>query len=139
MAAIAEELVERATRGDRSRSSYAEFRNRGGATHVVVADPAAAWWKYLLAPPIFSSRDPYGGDAAKVLDDQELRVLSKASAGAGAYLVPADLDELVTSARRARGVIGELARASRPTTAGRSRSAPPPPTEPARGLPRTPL
>jgi HK97 family phage major capsid protein len=110
MAAIAEELVERATGRDRSRSSYQEFRSRGGAEHIVVADPAAAWWKYMLAPPIFSPRDLPGVDAAKVLDDSELRVLSKASAGAGAYLVPQDFGDLITSARRAKNVIGELAR-----------------------------
>jgi HK97 family phage major capsid protein len=112
MAAIAEELVERATRADRSRSSYAELRSRGGAAHVVVADPAQAFWKYMLAPP-FGSGDPDlpGLDAARVLfDEKELRVLSKATNAAGGYLVPQDFDRMITSARRARNVIANLAR-----------------------------
>src|SRR5918999_3431375 len=94
------------------RSSWAEFRSRGNGTQVVVADPAAAWWKYMVAPPI-ESHDPgfAGMDAAKVLfEESELRVLSKATFAAGGYLVPQDFDEMVSSARRARGVIGELAR-----------------------------
>jgi HK97 family phage major capsid protein len=114
MAAIAEELVERATRGDRSRSSFQEFRSRGGGAQVVVTDPAQAFWKYLTAPaaPIMTS-DPAFADtgAAEVLfEESELRVLSKATSAAGGYLVPQDFDEMVTATRRAQGVIGELAR-----------------------------
>jgi HK97 family phage major capsid protein len=114
MAAIAEELVERAARGDQSRSNWAEFRSRAGNAHFVVTDPAQAFWKYLTAPPApIASSDPgfAGSAAADVLfEESELRVLSKATSTAGGYLVPNDFDEMVTSARRARGVIGELAR-----------------------------
>ena len=99
-------------RGDRSRSSYAEFRRRGGAAHVVVADPAQAFWKYLTAHPVGTHDPGFASiDAAQVLfEESELRVLSKATSAAGGYVVPQDFDEMVTAARRARGVIGELAR-----------------------------
>ena len=110
MAAIADQLVEQATR-DRG-SSYAEFRRLGGPAHVVVADPAEAFWKYLVSPPTrFVSKDFPGLDAAQILyEESELRVLSKASSAAGGYIVPEDFDQMITASRRARGVIGELAR-----------------------------
>jgi HK97 family phage major capsid protein len=45
-----------------------------------------------------------------LFEDSELRVLSKATSAAGGYLVPQDFDQRITSARRARNVIGELGR-----------------------------
>jgi hypothetical protein len=54
----------------------------------------------------------YEGDelSSYLFDEREHRVLSKATSAAGGYLVPQDFDALVTSARRARNVIGEVAR-----------------------------
>jgi HK97 family phage major capsid protein len=110
---VANRWLEEARRERTSgRSSYAEFRSRGGAERVVVADPAQAFWKYMLAPP-FGAGDPDlpGLEAARVLfDDKELRVLSKATNAAGGYLVPTDFDRMITTARRARNVIANLAR-----------------------------
>ena len=45
-----------------------------------------------------------------LLDPEEHRVLSKASNGAGAYLVPTSIDEAITAARPARTVIGAVSR-----------------------------
>jgi HK97 family phage major capsid protein len=95
-----------------SGSSYVEFRSRGGDGRTVVTTRDHAFWKYLTAKPN-GITDPAlaSMDAAQVLfEDAELRVLSKATNAAGGYLVPNDFDEMVTSARRARNVIGELAR-----------------------------
>jgi HK97 family phage major capsid protein len=105
---IAEELVERATRGDR-RSSYAEFRSR--PRDRVAYSSETAFWKYLTATSI-SGFERFQGDtlSAYLLEDAEYRVLSKATSAAGGYLVPADFDELITSARRSRNVIAEVAR-----------------------------
>jgi HK97 family phage major capsid protein len=110
MAAIAEEVVERATRSRRG-SSFAEFRSGGGRERIATSRDAA-FWKYMTAAPT-GIKDPAlaGIDATNVLfEEAEVRVLSNATSAAGGYLVPSDFDQMVTSARRARNVIGELAR-----------------------------
>jgi HK97 family phage major capsid protein len=105
---LAEARLERLLlQGDRGRSELAEFRSRvvsGERTHA--ASPDEVWWKYLLAPAVPS---PLGGSVYG-LDQDEHRVLSKASSAAGGYLVPTSLDDQITAARRARAVIGALAR-----------------------------
>jgi HK97 family phage major capsid protein len=62
------------------------------------------FWKYLLSPAVGEIREH------SVLDTVEHRVLSKASSAAGGYLVPTSFDEQITAARRARAVIGRIAR-----------------------------
>jgi HK97 family phage major capsid protein len=52
---------------------------------------------------------PLGGSVYG-LDREEHRVLSKATSAAGGYLVPTSMDEQITAARRARAVIGAVAR-----------------------------
>jgi len=92
---------------DRGRAEFAEFRSRvasGERTHAAGADEV--WWKYLLSPAIPSSL----GGSVYGLDQEEQRVLSKASSAAGGYLVPTSMDEQITSARRARAVIGAISR-----------------------------
>jgi HK97 family phage major capsid protein len=76
----------------------------GERTHA--ASPDEVWWKYLLAPAVPSAL----GGSVYGLDAEEHRVLSKASSAAGGYLVPTSLDDQITAARRARAVIGALAR-----------------------------
>jgi HK97 family phage major capsid protein len=96
-----------------SQSSYAEFRSRGGNdAQTTSTRPDIVFWRYLTGKPVFAPDSALAGmEAAKILfEDSELRVLSKASSAAGGYLVPNDFGQQITSARRARNVIGELAR-----------------------------
>ena len=53
---------------------------------------------------------PLGQERPATFSGEEHRTLSKATGPAGGYLVPSDFDSMITSARRARNVIGELAR-----------------------------
>jgi HK97 family phage major capsid protein len=88
------------------RGSYAEFRSRGGATSFT---PESVFWRYMTEPgePI---AEAVGQVRLATLDEQEQRVLSKATSAAGGYLVPSDFDNMVASVRRSRAVIGNLAR-----------------------------
>jgi HK97 family phage major capsid protein len=89
--------------GRREHRSYERFRElEGTGLHRIPAKSGAtAFWRRMLDPAIVP-----GG----TLDDNELRVLSKASGSAGAYLVPTDFDDLISAARRARSVIPRVAR-----------------------------
>jgi HK97 family phage major capsid protein len=103
--------VERRDGRAERRSSYAEFRSRGRATSGF-SSPDLAFWRYTTEP---SSLDPVRGELfgdlrLATMDDEEHRVLSKATSAAGGYLVPTDFDDQVTSVRRSRAVIGNLAR-----------------------------
>jgi HK97 family phage major capsid protein len=116
---IAEEIVRQATgsRGEtrtRATSSYAEFRSatQAGRPNLAPSEPLT-WWKYMTAPPNLLAEDPSEpawSPARYLFEPGEHRTLSKATSAAGGFLVPSDFDELVTSARRARNVIGEQAR-----------------------------
>jgi HK97 family phage major capsid protein len=87
--------------------SQAEFRSEAARGELPRAfNEDAAFWKYLTTPPVPS---PLGG-VDYGLDREEHRVLSKASSAAGGYLVPTTFDELISSARRARAVIGAVSR-----------------------------
>jgi HK97 family phage major capsid protein len=106
-------LERRDGRGN-GRSSYAEFRSASAAGRSFATSRDAVFWKYLtnrhvpsLGVDALGDRDHPG---SFLLDDAEQRVLSKATGAAGGFLVPSDFDEQVTSVRRARNVIGELAR-----------------------------
>jgi HK97 family phage major capsid protein len=105
---LAEARLERLLlQANRGRSELAEFRSRvvsGERTHAASRDEV--WWKYLLTPAVPSAL----GGSVYGLDREEHRVLSKASSAAGGYLVPTDMDAEITAARRARAVIGALAR-----------------------------
>jgi HK97 family phage major capsid protein len=112
---LAEQIVRLATASNggetrtRTTASFAEYRSRTRAWYESVADSYdATWWRYVT-----SSR----------VDRAEFRVMSKATGGAGGFLVLQDMDELITSARRARGVIGAAAR-ELVTTHGRTITAP---------------
>ena len=85
MGAIADELVERATRRARD-GSYAEFRSKGGAERVA-STRGAAFWKYATARRIDGfARFPHDELSAYLFEESEHRVLSKATSGAGGYL-----------------------------------------------------
>ena len=100
------------TSGRGKTTSYAEFRSqvaRGRESFSTTRD--LLFWRYLttravgIGPPFERDQlSPY------LFDKHEQRTLSKATGPAGGCLVPQDFDNLVTSARRARNVIGELAR-----------------------------
>ena len=117
MGALAEEIVHEATgttsRSGRGSRSYAEYRSRtaGGRELRGVTDERFLFWKYLTAKNTgFGPR--FEGDELSdyLFDEHEASTLSKATGPAGGFLVPSDFDNLVTSARRARNVIGEAAR-----------------------------
>ena len=103
------DVEHRAGRGD-GRSSYGEFRSRGNVASFSTHD--SVFWKYLCEPAVLSPAiSEFGGQAwPATMDEKEQRVLSKASSAAGGYLVPTDFDDQVASVRRARAVIGNLAR-----------------------------
>jgi HK97 family phage major capsid protein len=96
------------------RSSYAEFRSqqRNPDWALLDIDPiftehAGVFWKLLTAPrTIDGSADPRG----VWLSQEEQRVLSKASAGAGANLAPTDLAAEIVQVLRTRSVMARLAR-----------------------------
>ena len=71
-------------------------------------------WKYVAE---------LGDERRHLLTETEHRTMSKATGGAGGFLVPQDMDAMVTSARRARGVIGAQAR-ELVTAHGRTIAAP---------------
>jgi HK97 family phage major capsid protein len=109
---VREALANPSRRQSPARSSYAEYRTAARSGSVAF-DPEAAFWKYLTSrvQPEFAGL-LHADDtlSAYALEPTEQRVLSKATSAAGGYLVPSDFDDLITSARRARNVIGELAR-----------------------------
>ncbi|MBA2359825.1 MAG: phage major capsid protein [Actinobacteria bacterium] len=76
-------------------------------------------WKYLTASPMFEPRHGEDELGSYLFDEREQRVLSKATTAAGGFLVSSDFDDQITSARRARNVIAELARTIE-TTHGRA-------------------
>lgn len=96
-----------------TRSSYAEFRQQKrdpwtpalGLDDTVFRDGDGVFWKYLCSPASVT-----GGDQRLFLSREEQRVLSKATNGAGAYLVPTDFGAEITSLRRAGSVIGQAVR-----------------------------
>ena len=120
--ALAAEIVREATSGRESRangrSSYAEFRSatQRGRTNLGHSERASelTWWKYITSRPTLlggeNPSEPDWSPARYLIEPLEHRTLSKATGPAGGFLVPSDFDALITSARRARSVIGELAR-----------------------------
>lgn len=95
--------------GRDGRSSYAEFRSRSSVSSFSTQD--SVFWRYMTEPTAFVSTSEFTGEARLgTLEEEELRVLSKASSAAGGYLVPTDFDDQVSSVRRSRAVIGNLAR-----------------------------
>ncbi len=94
--ALAAEIVREANRR-RESSSYSEFRSRAAAGASFADSRDLSFWRYVTAPTELG------------LPQVEHRVLSKATSSGG-FLVPQDFDDQITSARRARNVIGELAR-----------------------------
>ena len=92
------------------RSSYEEFRSRG-RTSSSFASRDMIFWRYLTEPEVFPVVSELTGSLHPgTMDDEEFRVLSKATNAAGGYVVPQDFDDQVSSVRRARAVIGNLAR-----------------------------
>ncbi len=114
--ALAEQIVREATASNSGRSSsYAEYRSATQAGRVNLgASKDLAFWRYLTAPSGFDFRvtidEPEWSPARYLMEPAEQRVLSKATNAAGGFLVPSDFDEMVTSARRARNVIGNVSR-----------------------------
>lgn len=97
----------RVTPRQSERSSYQEYRSKGGTATT----QDQIFWEYLTAPGAFVTRSEFTGTPQLgTMDDDEQRVLSKASNAAGGYIVPPDFDDMVTSVRRSRAVIGNLAR-----------------------------
>jgi len=92
-------------------TSLAEFRTRALSDTSIFTDHGGVFWRYMLSRPFIpapsGSLDPLAGLG---LADAEHRVLSKATNAAGGFIVPTSFDTAITSARRARNVIGELAR-----------------------------
>ncbi len=87
-----------------------EYRARA-VSGTTFTDHGGVFWRYMLSRPFIPApSDGLDPLVALGLDDVEHRVLSKATSAAGGYLVPASFDTAITSARRARNVIGELAR-----------------------------
>jgi HK97 family phage major capsid protein len=118
---LAEEIVRQATasRGERrksARSSWAEFRSKTADGILAPLPPSRdlVFWRCLTAPAnmIGGGEAPWS-PARFLIEPAEQRTLSKASNAAGGYLVPQDFDEMVTSARRARNVIGNASRVIR--------------------------
>lgn len=120
---LTEEIVRQATASSgresraSARSSYAEFRSASqvGRQNLAVGErgEALTFWKYLTARPNMLAEDgsePGWSPARFLFEPTEQRVLSKATSAAGGFLVPQDFDSLITSARRARNVIGNAAR-----------------------------
>lgn len=108
---VVPELERRAGR----RSSYAEFRSRSGAASATRISSGfetrdSVFWRYLTERGIVTRNEFDGQPQLGTLDEKEQRVLSKATSAAGGYLVPTDFDDMVTSVRRSRAVIGNLAR-----------------------------
>ena len=96
-----------------ARSSYAEFRSR---SQIVKNDLSLStdvrgdvFWSYMTAPS-WSLVDEFGRNRPATVGDVELRVLSKATNAAGGYTVPTDLESSISTVRRSRAVIGNLAR-----------------------------
>jgi HK97 family phage major capsid protein len=96
-----------------TRSTFSEFRSarRDPIWSLHDVDPvyrerASVWWKLLTAPRTIDGADP----RAVWLSQEEQRVLSKATAGAGANLVPADLESAIVQVLRTRSVMTRLAR-----------------------------
>lgn len=108
-ASIVREATGPSSRASSARSSYAEFRSKASGTSTT---REALFWRYLTEPVgIGAIRNEVTGELRPpTMDEHEFRALSKASSAAGGYLVPSDFDTMVTTARRARNVIGELAR-----------------------------
>jgi HK97 family phage major capsid protein len=90
------------------RSTYAEFRSRRSVTSF--SSPESIFWRYMTEPALVGRNEFTGSLELGTLDEEEQRVLSKATNAAGGYLVPSDFDEMVTSVRRSRAVIANLAR-----------------------------
>jgi HK97 family phage major capsid protein len=107
--ALAAEIVHEAAERGRNRSSYAEFRSASAAGREVMRSRDEVFWKYLTDGNATFQVAP-GAARTPLFTDGEYRVLSKATSAAGGYLVPQDFDDQITSARRARNVIGEIAR-----------------------------
>ena len=118
--AIADQIVRQATasaggkeKRASTRSSYAEVRSSSQARVSLASSPNLVFWKYLTAPPVLYGTHPEMADWSPdryLFEPGEQRTLSKATAGAGGYLVPQDFGGLITSARRATSVIGNVAR-----------------------------
>ena len=117
--AIAEQIVRQATAGGReartsARSTFAEYRSARERGRVNLgADENLVFWKYLTAPPVLFGASPDMADWSPnrfLIEPLEQRALSKATGAAGGFAVPADFDAQITSARRARNVIGNAAR-----------------------------
>jgi HK97 family phage major capsid protein len=63
------------------------------------------FWKWVTMPALGTDA---GRDAKDLLLEEEQRVLSKAASGGG-YLVPTDVDEMITAAARAASTIAQVA------------------------------
>jgi HK97 family phage major capsid protein len=61
-----------------------------------------AFWRFLLQPV------PPGMNPRELLDEDEQRVLSKATNAAGGYLAPTDMNEQIVSAARASSAIAQV-------------------------------
>jgi HK97 family phage major capsid protein len=111
---LAEEIVRQATATNgESRSSYSEFRSRAGMRVSLADSTEYTFWKYMTAQPVVFGRSADEADWAPsryLIEPGEQRTLSRATGPAGGFLVPQDFDSQVTSARRARNVIGNVSR-----------------------------
>ena len=103
-----------------SKSSYEEFRSAPASGSTSFLSDGAIFWRYLLTRDVAPVPD---SNVVIPIDSDEHRVLSRATGAAGGFSVPTDFDSMIVSARRARGVIGPLAREI-VTDGGRSLSVP---------------
>jgi hypothetical protein len=53
---------------------------------------ASVFWRYLTEPVALSVVDQFGQARVPTMDDDEYRVLSKATNAAGGFAVPTDFD-----------------------------------------------
>jgi HK97 family phage major capsid protein len=83
----------------RASSSLEEFRENREYASV----ETRAFWRWATMPT------PPGVDPRSWLDEDEQRVLSKATSAAGGYLVPQDMETQLVSAARASSALGQVA------------------------------
>ena len=119
---LAEQIVRQATASSggetraRTTSSYGEFRSATAAGRPNLGTSQdLVFWKYLTAPGGFfdgrtSADEPDWAPQRYLIEPLEHRTLSRATGAAGGFAVPSDFDTLITSARRARNVIGNVSR-----------------------------
>jgi HK97 family phage major capsid protein len=83
-----------------SRTSFQEFRAKEGDMATT------AFWRWATAPAWEAGDMDALGQAHYLLPQEEFRVLSKAASGGG-FLVPSDVEEMITAAARAASAVAQ--------------------------------